>query len=171
MTRTNEQELSGVYQHNVGQLVGREVIYCVSGLISDLMKMDVETNEHSDDLLALCVQDDWTNAAFEHGAKIEDAENGWIVLDQEDDSDMYENFYDNEEEAAQSYCEYHGLDPQQHEAYEHWIVSTWLADRLAEKGEMTCKDIHGLTIWGRTTTGQGILLDRVICDIYDELHA
>jgi uncharacterized protein DUF3768 len=29
---------------------------------------------------------------------------------------------------------------------------------------------YGLTIWGRACTGQAILLDDVICSIYDELH-
>ncbi len=57
------------------------------------------------------------------------------------------------------------------EAYEHWIVSDWLAEKLRSKGEMVADDIHGLTVWGRTTTGQAIMLDRVICDIYDDMGA
>lgn len=56
------------------------------------------------------------------------------------------------------------------EAYEHWIVSDWLADKLAERGEMVLKDFLGLTIWGRATTGQAISLDEVICDIWDSIN-
>jgi hypothetical protein len=57
------------------------------------------------------------------------------------------------------------------EALEHWLISDWLADRLAERGEMVSKDILGLTVWGRQTSGQSIALDCVICDIYNELQA
>ena len=55
------------------------------------------------------------------------------------------------------------------EAYEHWIVSDWLGRHLKERGEMV-EDVYCLTIWGRCTTGQSILLDRVICDIYDDIY-
>jgi len=51
------------------------------------------------------------------------------------------------------------------EALEHWLVSDWLANRLREEGEMVI-DFMDLTIWGRTTSGQAILLDSVIEDIY-----
>jgi hypothetical protein len=54
------------------------------------------------------------------------------------------------------------------EAYEHWIVSDWLAERLAEKGEIT-GELLGLTLWGRTTTGQAICLDGVIREIASDM--
>lgn len=57
------------------------------------------------------------------------------------------------------------------EAFEHWIVSDWLAGKLEAAGEMVSHDIHGLTIWGRCTTGQAILLDAVICGIYNDMDA
>lgn len=57
------------------------------------------------------------------------------------------------------------------EALEHWIVSDRLADKLAAKGEMILKDFYGLTIWGRTCSGQAILLDGVIEDIALEMSA
>ena len=56
------------------------------------------------------------------------------------------------------------------EAYEHWLVTDWLADKLAAKGEMVTKDFMGLTIWGRTCTGQAIYLDNVIEEIYNDLN-
>lgn len=36
---------------------------------------------------------------------------------------------------------------------------------------MVLQDFCGLTIWGRTTTGQGIYIDDVINEIYAELMA
>ena len=53
------------------------------------------------------------------------------------------------------------------EALEHWIVSDWLGKRLLEQGEMVI-DFMGLTIWGRTTSGQAICIDSVIEDIYNK---
>lgn len=59
------------------------------------------------------------------------------------------------------------LEPTFDEAYEHWIVSPWLADKLSHTG-----DVCGLTIWARYTTGQSICLDHEIqmlaFDIYCE---
>lgn len=50
------------------------------------------------------------------------------------------------------------------EALEHWVVSDWLASRLKDRGEMVV-DFYGLTIWGRTCSGQAIYLDGVIGQI------
>lgn len=60
------------------------------------------------------------------------------------------------------------IDPDQREVYEHWIVSDWLAGKLADRGEVT-GDFAGLTIWGRCTTGQAIAMDGVIQQIAAEL--
>lgn len=43
---------------------------------------------------------------------------------------------------------------ERHEALEFWIVSDWLAGKLEDHGELVTKDFLGLTIWGRTTSGQ-----------------
>jgi len=51
------------------------------------------------------------------------------------------------------------------EALEQWLVSDWLGNRLREEGEMVI-EFMGLTIWGRTTSGQAICIDSVIEDIY-----
>ena len=74
-------------------------------------------------------------------------------------------------------CGFNGLDddnfePTEYcEVLEHWIVTDWLADRLEEQGEAVCKDFYGLTVWGRTTSGQSIALDGVISQIHKNLHA
>lgn len=56
-----------------------------------------------------------------------------------------------------------------HEAYEHWVVTDWLARKLDEKDEIT-GELFGLTIWGRCTSGQAILLDCVIGEICSDLE-
>lgn len=55
------------------------------------------------------------------------------------------------------------------EALEHWIVSNWLGDKLKEKGEMV-GELFDFDIWGRTCSGQAILLDSVISEICSDLE-
>jgi hypothetical protein len=55
------------------------------------------------------------------------------------------------------------------EIFEWWIVSDWMANKLEEKGESILKNDYG-TWWGRSCTGQSIILDYVIERIYDDLN-
>lgn len=55
------------------------------------------------------------------------------------------------------------------EVYEYWLVSDWMGRYLTERGHPVV-DWMGLTIWGRQTTGQAILLDGVIRNICGELY-
>ena len=48
------------------------------------------------------------------------------------------------------------------EIYEHWIVSDRLKEDLEILGETVSSDFFGLTVWGRSTTGQAIYMDWVI---------
>lgn len=168
---------SADYQRAVGQFVSREVIYCVSGLISDLAQNT--ESEYYDDILSVCVSDDWLEPALEYVPDL-DRDECVEILDSlciecgdDDVSTLRDAVGANLQDGTldpQEFCDQFNIEPYQREAFEHWIVSSWLAAKLEEHGEMVSRDIHGLTVWGRTTTGQSILLDRVICDIYDELH-
>jgi hypothetical protein len=129
----------------VDQMVQREVIYCVSTLISELAKQE----QYQEDLFPVCAQDDWESAALEEAP----ANTIWHKTD----------------ESAQDFCERHSIDPHTNEAYEHWIVSGWLADRLEAEGEMVLRDFLGMTIWGRACTGQSIAMDSVIEQIHAQL--
>lgn len=55
------------------------------------------------------------------------------------------------------------------EVYEYWLVSDWMGRYLKDRGYLVV-DWMGLTVWGRQTTGQAILLDGVIRDICGELY-
>lgn len=64
------------------------------------------------------------------------------------------------------------LDPDYNEVYEHWIVnSSWAADDLRAYGQIVF-EFGGMTIFGRCTTGQSILLDgwtrRLMRDLPDD---
>ena len=50
-------------------------------------------------------------------------------------------------------------DDYRDQVYEHWIVSSWLARKLKARGYVV-GELCGLTIYGRTCTGQSMSLDR-----------
>jgi hypothetical protein len=55
------------------------------------------------------------------------------------------------------------------EIFEWWIITEWLAKKLQDKDEPIL-DWGNNFYWGRTCTGQAILLDGVISDICEELE-
>lgn len=160
-------------------LVTREVHYCVSSLVSmiacgngagvDLIGSDLATL--SEQAAELCSPiEDWESAAMDAGwhftpsgyvnddpdatgpdAEAATTDNPWIAED------------------WQQLCVDLDIDPYEREVFEHWIVSDWLADKLAERGEKVDKDFAGLTVWARTTTGQAIHADHVFDDILREM--
>lgn len=60
-------------------------------------------------------------------------------------------------------------EPEPQEIYEYWIVSPQLGEKLRDKGEPVLERRDGW-IWGRTCTGQAILLDNVISEICYEME-
>ena len=74
--------------------------------------------------------------------------------------DDIENLYWKDPETEES------EEPQ--EIFEWWLVTDWLADKLAKHGEPVIRNDYGVW-WGRTCTGQAIVLDYVIEEIYIEI--
>ncbi len=173
-------------------LVRREVYYCVSSLVNTLAKAangaissPSGRNPYLDN--AICETMYLSDQAFELASPIDDWEEaareaGWNVVfhhgagfrairnDAATDDDVT-NYAASREDAAREACEANDIEPYQREVFEHWIVSDWLADRLAEKGEKVDKDFAGMIVWARTTTGQGIAADSVIEQICEEMNA
>ena len=96
------------------QIIEREVYYCVSSLIDELMSNE----KYMDELI-------------EYTCRVDDEGN-------------------------------------ELEVYEYWLVSDWLADKLKARDEIVF-EFHGLTIWGRTTTGQAMYMDYDIQEIARKL--
>lgn len=185
MTWTEEKRQREIeLQRNVGDFVNREVYYCVSSLVHEL----AQNEKYMDELMPVLSRSMWTHT-FEYccdnqhldkdGDEInknffsfEDDEprpKPWDELDEVDDLEEYakpcptcgEMVEPEEVKSNES-------DPD--EAYEHWIVSDWLARKLKAKGEMVLDNFMGLTIWGRGCTGQSISMDYVIREIYLDCH-
>jgi len=216
------------YQEAVSNFVRNNVVCCVSGLFSDVLKLvqnasrDTlrETSFDEEEMMELCEHKDYEEAARQHikdmdrddlisalsDASVKDdrpsneignaamerlmkqieegdcdpaidgsIEEGGFALMSEwpgiSDDDLRDKLGAalNEDDGWQEFCDEQGVDPEYVEVYEHWVVDRWFAARLAEYGEIT-GDFGGLTVWGRTSTGQAISMDYVVCRIYDDLH-
>jgi len=148
----------GDYQNKVKKLVNNNVYYCASYLIGHLAK-DCSFIDEYLHLLERAPDTDDYKEAFRYQIKSE----GLKYCDDDFDHSTlgeWRRLFDSKDLQH----------PEPGEIFEHWIISDRLADKLAVKGEVIEKDLHGLTIWGRVCTGQAILLDRVICDIYDDIQ-
>ena len=59
------------------------------------------------------------------------------------------------------------IEPETIEVFEHWAVTSFLANKLETAGEKIIWDILDFkAVWCRTTTGQQLTSDEVIEDIY-----
>ena len=56
------------------------------------------------------------------------------------------------------------LYPFADDVMEWWLIDSWLAERLKDKGEIRVDDL-GWRWWGRLTSGQAIYMDGVIQEI------
>lgn len=165
-------------QQAASDLVAREVLCCMSSMVSTLCSGEVASGrdlsglcEQAADLRALVL--DYEGAAreagWEHGG-----DNGgfwfngrefdsWKAAASSDDAATYAT--------PGEVCDFEGIEPHELEVFEHWAVSTWLAEKLKTAGERVDTDFAGLNVWARTTTGQAISIDAVIERIIREIHA
>lgn len=159
-------------------LVRREVFYCVSSLVSTLAQgyYGATVREAPADLV------DLTEQAFDLASPVADWEEtaqgfgDWTGPHKDDFGATY--FLDRMDGTTWACADWEALcrdhdaaaEPVEREVYEHWLVSDWLADKLEAKGEKVDRDFAGMTIWARTTTGQGIASDWVVEQIVQEIN-
>lgn len=162
-------------------LVRNEVLCNVSHLVGQLAQRD----EYCDELAEVMAKDDWRSAVEEYvqneaspetlaefletEEQVEDAEDAiahrtpaeLVVMTMHY---LQRNMSECDEQADwRSVAEEFGIDdPQIDEALEHWVISDSLATNLEAQGEIVLRDFHGLTIWGRTCSGQAITCDGCI---------
>lgn len=155
------------------QMVQREVLCCMSSLVSTLTN---GCGDHASCTRELC---DLLEQASELAAPVLDYEEaatqaGWYLhyefktwVARSEDSAARD---DREEYAsAQEWCNAYDEEGYEWEVYEHWAVSQWLAEKLQAQGERVDTDFAGLYIWARTTTGQAIGMDGCIQRIYADM--
>lgn len=146
-----DEELSAEFQRDVARMVYREVHYCVSCLMSEILPRMMEDGDYQEEAKELIFGRTY------YVPWLDDAGEGAVY----DTEEAAQKWVDSLPEDEQGWTIEEHID----EIFEHWIVSSWFKDKLREKGEIV-EDIHGVDVWGRTCTGQSISLDGVICEIY-----
>ncbi len=153
-------------------IVRTEVYYCVSSLISTLAgcagmsDSAIDANRPAWELFNSAMDlatpvEDWEEAIIQAGwrkATADDLALGFSAWQLDDEGIQ-------SDDSPADIASEHDIDPYEFEVFEHWIVSDWLADELETRGEKVARDVAGMTIWARTTTGQAIYADAVFEDI------
>lgn len=121
-----------------------------------MLRVQPQIVEYFEDIENFANFVDWANTNKELsdwiGADLDKTQTAlYELIDENGDLEQYSN--DND------------LDPSCDEAYEHWIVSPWLAEKLPHTADVT-----GLTIWARFATGQAICLDHNIQSIAFDIY-
>lgn len=178
------------FQRTCSDYVNKHVLTCISTLVSDNFSQWIE-GDYEDELYAVTAQDDyetpvldWLNNRAEDDQADELRE--WIEVniglaycdDIETDKQLLSQGLDiitgsmdgPHDPDWRDLAEHLDIDPEQREALEHWIVSDHLAYHLEQAGEMITRDLYGMTVWGRTTSGQAISIDSVIETIVREVQ-
>lgn len=153
----------------IQDFVSREIIYCVSSLIYTLNKEEKLDEEYWNLLESI----DWDEAEAEikqNNCIVQEEADLWGVYDSDTDYYAVDLNYDTKHQAIEEYFNEQNWDLYEYnrEVYEHWLVSSYLGEKLKDKGE-TVKEFYGLTVWGRTTTAMAIAYDCVIKEIYQDL--
>ena len=163
----------------IQEFVGREVIYCVSSLIDELRRkedcIDIDT------VIELYKGPiDYGAAKYELELEHDSVFKNWCTKDNcyyfgvqtEHYVWKIDPIYNDEETAIYEWFEvYHGgdLEDYRSEIFEHYIVTSWLANKLESLGETVVRDFMGLTIYCRPCTGQALHCDGVFQQIYNDL--
>jgi hypothetical protein len=168
----NDRILSG--------LVAREVHLCVSGVVNYAAKYPETLHpDDQDELWRVVERNDYDTAAQEwiEGATAEELREACEALELDPPGDGWDEASRDEaaheigatfadegnlgQAAERALCDLLDIEPHRMEALEFWAVSTWFAEELAKEGEAT-GEVLGLTVWGRTCSGQSIASDWVI---------
>lgn len=163
-------------QEILRELVHRNVGNCVSGLMDHFLSnpSSLDGSDYSyDDLLEASSKIDW-EAVIEDCVALLDADEVLEELDVDPDdselrSKLVEAIIDSGD--AMSYADKYGIDPGDYrqDVLEWWIVDRWFGEKLSLTGESVI-ELFDLTIWGRTCSGQSILLDHCIAEIAQEME-
>jgi len=177
---------STVNQDIKSQFVGWEVFCNVGSLVEYCLKQGFEDREspvNFDDLENFYILPEWSKTvlgeslSFEGGTE-EDREKFLEEFErlEEESNDLLEAEEISEETHEQNLTaiadakkEVEDLESEPQEVFEWWAVSGYLFDKLRDLGHVVI-DTGSCKVWGRTTTGQAILLDYAITKICAEME-
>lgn len=160
----NERGLINVSVHKVtepGQGSNGKEVWSFNGTWDEVAKLDRFSDLDTKDITD-------TNDLLDYLSYIEVLDTNAELYDDEDcDFQINETAEDWKELCEDGFI---NADDYRRDIYEHWIISDWFAGKLEEHGELVLRDFFGMTVWGRTTSGQAILLDWIISAIAEDME-
>jgi len=161
-----ENENSVKNQEIKRKFIEREVLTCQSSLVEELINKEIFQLEEIENFYKdNTKQIEKIEKLEEEKEKLEDQLKIYKENKQEEEIFQLEEIEKIESEIEE--LEEEEEDPQ--EIFEWWLITEWLAQKLREKQEPILENEYGIW-WGRTCTGQAILLDSVITEICSDLQ-
>lgn len=169
---TSETIKKGPVAYSARELARREVGPCVSSLVSALAQGFEKVQPRDRDTNAFSVL---AGQAYELAAPVPDCEQaareaGWMHVGRPkgwQPAKPPKSYGGPYYKTAEALCHFEDIEPVEHEVYEHWIVSGWLADKLISNGEKVDKNFAGLCVWARTRRND-VDIDNAIVEIAQE---
>lgn len=170
---------------SIEQMVRREVVCCLSHLISTIAQgyvtpqrgpgtRNIESQMQAmEDLHTQAAELCYPRQDYEEAA----TQSGWTGPHKDKFGGNYYELVEDGERVTwacgswEALCSEFEIDAYEWEVFEHWAVSEWLANKLEAAGERIDHDFAGMHVWGRTCSGQGISSDGVIERIYADMIA
>lgn len=148
-SNNQKDELIYGYTRTVHELaeiyISRDILKCDTSLINDLLSLEPTNNDIGNAFTCENVEnllDDSMDAVEE------------FLINELEDHAWQNLSFDERETLAENL----GFAPEFQEIYEWWAITGWLAEQLVSAGEPILKNDYGYW-WGRTCTGQAIILD------------
>lgn len=148
----SEREL----QKAVEEFIGQEVLSNITGLVDELNKADVLLDDYPHMYEGRASWGEWTCPNCKH------------TWDDEPEAIICPKCKENPLHRGDASVLFEATE--HHPIFEYWIVSLWLANQLEDRGQSVEHDFYGLRVWGRGSTGQSMVLDRIIREIYEFSH-
>lgn len=151
-----------VDQEKAGQFVAREVYGNINAMVEYILRQeDSEAPFTHDDIENMFRFPEYygTYANFPGGTEEELTEEIERLEGLQNDYEIEDSEW---HEIQGEIDDLEHLEEEPQEIFEWWLVSGHLAEKLRDKGEPVIMDEN---IWGRTSTGQAILLDSIINEI------
>lgn len=165
-------------QTKVREFIDREIKTCSTMEIEILLccgmhgMEDCPTIEDVENLYCYMVDgvpyshDEWEELIDEKREELSKLEEKLSLLEEDSDQDDLETEI---EELETEIEELEELETEPQEVFEWWAVSRWMAAKLSEYNEPIL-EFGSNYYWGRTCTGQSIVLDGVINNIAKDLE-
>lgn len=161
-------------QRIISEFVRQNVIQNVNSLII-AQPYDIDDGQWENELMSLqCGKEEWQESCEYYigdDMTIRDCME-WLTGDNGEmlsggNAKAQLKKYLKDEDKHQEFGEEMNLEPTRVDVYEHYSITEYLGRKLKEHGEVV-EEYFNMTVWGRTCTGQAVMMDYVMGQICED---